>query len=96
MKTWVSPGAVTYLTTNLLQIDIQRKFFTAINSVQAVAAPDMWEPKPPKGFVSPKGEKKSITEPRFFFDFPGKFRLIFVHICICVCILFVFVFVFVL
>ena len=39
------------------------------------AAPDIWEPKPPKGFVSPKGEKKSITEPRFFFDFPGKFRL---------------------
>lgn len=35
--------------------------------------PDIWEPKPPKGFVSPKGEKKSITEPRFFFDFAESF-----------------------
>ena len=39
--------------------------------------PDMCEPKPPNGFVSPKGEKKSITEPLFFFDLTGGLRLAF-------------------
>ena len=37
----------------------------------------MCEPKPPNGFVSPKGEKKSITEPLFFFDLTGELRLAF-------------------
>ena len=79
MKTLGSPGVVTCLqkVDFRLNVNLNLKFKDFFMFVSFPNVPDMWEPKPPKGFVSPKGEKKSITEPLFFFDFPGKFRLAF-------------------
>ena len=78
MRTSGSPGVVTCLKiANLFKFEFKVKRFKSIFYFfpSPPNVPDIWEPKPPKGFESPKGEKKSITEPLFFFDLTGKFRL---------------------